>query len=398
MKGNIWAALYAIDPNGNWATASYFCSTGNCTWSNYNSLGVCARCSDLTSKLTKSCTPEPGIDPVGVTGCDVSLPNGFSLGGDEKSRYNIMAMNTSLQPLVYTNYSSPIAIIQSITAYDTFFVNSSTPINASECALVPCVLSYDNASVYQSPSFEKFGFNEGLFLEYAQNIWDNYTIDNSLPFPQNATTINIPANASLNYPTKYSISPDAYLALKYYTEALLSGFVSTNGNDTLSYQSDGRVQKVRADSQDAMQAIYQPISCQDVYGNPIQDWNMCSITFLSIGMTTVIRDNSFDLATNPVAGITYANQPTVIVAWLWTIPIVGLWLISVILLIGTVRKTSRSKARTWRSSTLALVFLGFGNRELQSLEGYELTEKGLQKKAEKLQVQLVFSGGQAQLV
>lgn len=178
MKANIWAAIYAADPYGSWSIPSYFCSTGNCTWEGYSSLGVCSRCSDLTSRLTKNCVPKPGIDPPGVTGCDVSLPNGFNLGGVEGSRYNLMAMNTSFQPLVYTNYTSPIAVVQSITAYDTFFVNSTTPINASECALVPCVLKYTNSTAYSSPVFKGVGYNGIFFLEYADTIWDSYNFDN----------------------------------------------------------------------------------------------------------------------------------------------------------------------------------------------------------------------------
>src|SRR5438477_11989716 len=103
--------------------------------------------------------------------------------------------------------------------------------------------------------WRNLGSNEVYFQEYAKKIWDNYTIDSSLPFPQNGPTISVPVNASGNGPTQYSINPHAYLALKYYAEALLSGFVSTNGNDTLMYRSDGRTQNVRAGSEDAMQAI-----------------------------------------------------------------------------------------------------------------------------------------------
>jgi len=214
MKANIWAALYATDPYGDWGIASYLCTTENCTWSNYPSLGMCALCADLTPNLTKSCTYKPGVDPPGVTGCDVSLPNGFSLGGVEDSRYNLMAMNTSMTPLVYTNYSSPIAIVQSIIANETTFVNSSSSVYASECALVPCMVEYNSASVNEYLDAAKYGYNQVFFEEYAEYIWDNYTIDKSLPFPQNGPTINVPINASSNDPTQYFISPDAYLGLQ----------------------------------------------------------------------------------------------------------------------------------------------------------------------------------------
>jgi hypothetical protein len=398
MKSNIWAAIYADDPYGNWAIPSYFCSSGNCTWSSYTSLGVCARCADLTSQLLRTCTSKPGIDPAGVTGCDVSLPNGFSLGGTEDSRYNLMAMNTSTSPLVYTNYSSPIAIVQSITAYDTFFVNASTPINASECALVPCVLSYDYSSVYELPGYAKNGFNGVAFNEYAAQIWDNYSFDTSQPFPNNGPVINAPVDGQgLSY-TSYSIGHDAYLGLMYYIEALFNGFVSSDGNHSLFYNSDNRTQKVRASSEDAMQATYQaPTYCADVYGNVITDWNMCTLSMLSIGMTTIMRNSVFNLTTPLAVGQTYVNRSTIVVAWLWIFPLVVLWLMSLIVLIGTVLKTRRSGVRTWRGDPLALVFLNLGNQELQDMSGYGLTDEGLLKKAQSLQVQLHLTDNKAEL-
>ncbi|OCK75944.1 hypothetical protein K432DRAFT_158069 [Lepidopterella palustris CBS 459.81] len=398
MKSNIWAALYAVDPYANFATPSYFCSTGNCTWFEYSTLGVCARCSSLTSKLAKTCTPATGIDPPGVTGCDVSLPNGFSLGGDEKSRYNLMAMNTSFPPLVYTNYTSPIAIVQSITAYGTYFVNASTPINASECALVPCVLDYSVGISSQSQNNTAIGFNGESFFEDLDRVLDNYIFDGPQLSATNGPVINVPENDSRNGITHYNISGDAYLALKHYTEAVLTGFVRSPGNETLSFMSDNRTQNVPASSADAMQAIYQPCSTRDLYSNPVSDWNMCSINLLAQGMTKIIRDKDWNLTADSVIGITIVPLPKIEVGWLWIIPIIGLWLLALIVFIGTCVKTRRSRVKTWRGDPLALVFLGLGNEELERVKEHGLTEEGLSKKAEVLQVQLQFNDKQARLI
>jgi hypothetical protein len=398
MKANIWAAIYATDPYGSWSIPSYFCSTGNCTWEGYSSLGVCSRCSDLTSKLTKNCVPRPGIDPPGVTGCDVSLPNGFNLGGVGGSRYNLMAMNTSFQPLVYTNYTTPIAVVQSITAYDTFFVNSTTPINASECALVPCVLKYTNSATNSSAALKAGGYNGIFFVEYADTIWDSYTFDSNQQSPLNGPTINVPLNTSRNDPTKFSMDQGTYLGLKYYTNALLNGFVRGDITENLSFLSDNRTQNVTASPQDAMQAIYQPCSGFDVFGNPVSDWAACAMTFLAGGMTKTIRDNSFDLTTNSAIGDTYVGQQVVTVSWIWIIPAVGLWLLSTTTLIGTAWKTRRTRVKIWRGNPLALVFLGLGRKELEEVKQHGLTEDGLVKKAEALKVQLRFTDRQAELV
>jgi hypothetical protein len=117
----------------------------------YSLLSVCSRCPDLTSELTKACARELGLDPGNFTGCSVSLPNEFNLGGAENYHMNIMAMSTSQKPLLYKNYTSPIALVQSITAGNTYFVTPGKHVNASECVLVPCVLKYLNATAITAP-------------------------------------------------------------------------------------------------------------------------------------------------------------------------------------------------------------------------------------------------------
>jgi hypothetical protein len=309
-----------------------------------------------------------------------------------------MAMNTSFRPLVYNNYTSPIAIIQSITAYDAYFIDSTTSINASECALVPCVLEYANSAISSSPLFKKEGYNGNFFLEYADTIWDSYTFDSDQQSAPNRLTINVPLNTSRNDPTEFSMDEATYLGLKYYTNALLNGFVRGDVTETLSFLSDNRTQNVTASSQDAMQAIYQPCVASDVYGNTVWDWAACAMTFLAIGMTKVIRDNSFDLTTNSAIGDTYDGQPIVTVNWIWIVPVVGLWLLSATVLIGTAWKTRCAKVKAWRGNPLALVFLGLGSKELEGVKQHELTEDGLVKKAEALKVRLHFTDKQAKLV
>jgi hypothetical protein len=401
MKGNIWAGLYAIDQNGDWGIPSYYCSTSNCTWSSYSSLGVCSRCADLSSKLTKTCVREPGLDPGNSTGCSISLPNGFSLGGPENSRMNIMAMSTSQAPLVYTNYTSPIAIIHSITAGNTYFVTPDTQVNASECVLVPCVLNYLNATVISAPIVSASGFNGAVFMEYANTFWDNYTFNNS-SFPWNGPTIDIPPNSTRHDPTHYQMSQPAFLALSSYLKALLSGFVTSNGNDTYYFQSDDSYHPVQADAADAMQAIYTPFlgGCLDVFGNILWDSNICSITTAAMAMTASIRDNSytqFDFSTYAATGSTYSPKVVIEVKWLWIIPTVAVWLLGVILFLGVIWKTRQTRVRTWRENPLAVIFLGIGDKELEEVKGYGLSEDGLKKKAEQLHVRLHFTDTQAKL-
>lgn len=105
MSSNIAASVYNLDSTQRWQTPYYVC-TGNCTWPTITTLGVQASCANLTDRLQINC----GNDTANP-GCVASLPNGFSLGGDA-----VMTINSSVQPLFYTEFKNPIALIQSITA------------------------------------------------------------------------------------------------------------------------------------------------------------------------------------------------------------------------------------------------------------------------------------------
>lgn len=53
----------------------YHCKTGNCTWPELTTLGVCSTCADITSQVNESCTPYSSVS-----------------GGDKNSRTSICTM------------------------------------------------------------------------------------------------------------------------------------------------------------------------------------------------------------------------------------------------------------------------------------------------------------------
>jgi hypothetical protein len=264
---------------------------------------------------------------------------------------------------------------------------------------VPCVLKYVGADSFSTPDLATQRLNGPGFSEVVESFRDDYMSANSATSSLNGPTIRVPLNASRNNPTIYQMSQGAYKALQDYLQALLNGFVSANGNGTLSYRSNATVGQAQADAAGAMQAIYQPYpdGCSDHFGNNISDWNICSITFVAIGMRKSIRDLSWFNGPYPATGVTYTPLPTITVAWLWLVPIVALWLLSVIILLGTIWKTHRAGVRTWRDNPLALIFLRFTDNKLKEAGKYRLSEDDLQKKADHMWVQLQFTDREAAL-
>lgn len=74
------------------------CSTGNCTWPKYQTLSMCSRCVDLTSRLNATIfTPKP--PSVNPSVYSWTLPNGLSIsaGGVGPSALVNMTINNTLQ-------------------------------------------------------------------------------------------------------------------------------------------------------------------------------------------------------------------------------------------------------------------------------------------------------------
>jgi hypothetical protein len=356
MKANIWAGLFATDPFGDWSIPNYYCTSGNCTWSEHSSLGICSKCADISSKLNKTCNAHAS-DLNNATGCDVALPNGFNLGGPEGSRRNLLAASTDYSPLVYNNYSRPLSIIQVIAAYNTLFVNTSTHINATECVLTPCVINYNISYLWTSPTSRVDGFFGIPFWEIVESTNDNYSFSTSAP-PWNGPTLQIGADD--NQRINYQMSQPSYSTLSYYLQALFNGYVITNGT-SVSYQSDNKTRPVPGDAADAMQALYAPIeSCSDIFFNPIYDPASCTIQWGAWAMTTVIRNTYWqDLGLNTyfTAGETYLPLQLVRVSWPWIIPIGLLWMFCVILSVYTMWKIRRVGIHGMALNPLTFLFL-----------------------------------------
>ena len=99
-------------------------------------------------------------------------------------------------------------------------------------------------------------------------------------------------------------------------------------------------------------------------------------------------------------GSTMVAKTYIKVTWYWLVLPVFLWILAVIMFVGTVIKTKRAGVRTWRTSTLAplLLGLGIGDEQKQKVEQLPMTADGLQKKAEEIKVQLHLTQQDAKLV
>lgn len=140
--------------------APVFCPAGNCTWPDFETLGICHKCSDLTDKVKTVERPERRV-AYGLPSTTFSLPNGvtiqntdgtfvFSEGYKPELSYWMTAFSTG-QPRKTATMEGLKTLLwsTSIIAIDTEKLHTASretplrwpdiPLKASECGLYYCV-------------------------------------------------------------------------------------------------------------------------------------------------------------------------------------------------------------------------------------------------------------------
>ena len=147
LKANVYSSVFSKDPSKPWAVPKYSCTSGNCTWSTTETLGVRALCSDLTSRIYWTCNDRY---------CGARIDGGPELYFLESQKYaEVLVINvtTTTTGIMYKNATLPV--IQYIMVKDgsssidgnTFGLGPKQPLVATECSLEICVQSWEGSVV-----------------------------------------------------------------------------------------------------------------------------------------------------------------------------------------------------------------------------------------------------------
>ncbi|KAK5012648.1 hypothetical protein LTR39_004042, partial [Cryomyces antarcticus] len=256
MKADVMASLLDVDASTK--QPSYYCDTGNCTWTQYATLSVCSHCADLTPQLVKNCTfgeTGPYLAADGGS-CSYTLPSGLSIGGDGPYISHVVSiMNTSMEPVVYTNYTAEqrLGLVQSISAFDAIFVNDTSPVVASECVLVPCVQSLNTTVRTVDPLYSLGSSDTVNYTEMVLEVWEGFNTDETT----SALVLEPPAS-DLHGITRgqiFNLTAASTRAIQSYISFTLDALVRCNGPDYYRYES-GSTAAGASSAPDASEAIY----------------------------------------------------------------------------------------------------------------------------------------------
>ncbi|KAF8856529.1 hypothetical protein BDZ45DRAFT_594092 [Acephala macrosclerotiorum] len=362
------------------------CSTGNCTWPDFSSLGLCSKVANVTSFLNIITVPGNMSASIGyVTDINVTLPNGAYL------QAGAMSMNITTLP------STVDGISVSPTNYSLAFQNES---NAEWTTISNPFIIYQNPS---STSQGSFGAIEVL-LYWCVNTYSTSVQSGIASTNITSSSVNIGStNASITLPlgdgtngtyqqwgnmalnpinstANYTVNGNANAALTNYMALTWRGWYEMG--DGGGYSSDAAMA--------LSDALFQEPSVANLTGKAADDLQMVGVQNLTANvaasMTNNIRDRRFvgDAAT----GSSFTTQSYVKVSWAWLSFLLILLASSFVFLLATIMKTRAAKVDVMRSSALATMcglsaetkgYMGpieVGGGTLQKAEGLRVRLQG----------------------
>lgn len=112
----------------------FTCSSTNCTWDTFNSLGLCSVCQDVTE--TAQINGPHGIDTIWT-------PEGWFIEGADNQSYPILRTNVSLQPGRATLKDLTANAVSMVVVHNTSDIPGQL-YTINECSIDWCVKQYTN--------------------------------------------------------------------------------------------------------------------------------------------------------------------------------------------------------------------------------------------------------------
>lgn len=326
MQGAVFDGLYALN-----RTIPFTCPTGNCTFWEFGSLGICSSCQDVTTTTLKDCHRSKM-----QTICKYHTPSGFTLKSSnvtddpsgEKTHVDIMTTTNDTNPFYLAAFMLPESEAWEPTI--------------SECSLKWCGKIYNNASV----------INGTLFANVSQEV----PVSGILSTKSGITTDDGPPGAALP-PFSTLTAPSSFPNGTNFT---LHSFGVLATQKFLGHLFNG--------SLDIASGVYSTSAANDYVMFQLYNRNNISDTLASIAtsMTDYIR---YGPNTTTADGLTFTEQQYVRIESPWLLLPLLLILSGAVMLGASMALTMRTNTLPWKGSSLPLFFRQeFGTRQFRDIE------------------------------
>jgi hypothetical protein len=361
------------------------CPTGNCTWPVYNTLGMCSKCADISDLLTYGChygsldwiantsrisddkvtnfngtmcgwfingtSAEPGAKPILMSGHRKATPE---LPNEESLLTRILPLTKPVNRLpLYGDGSYHFKDYQN-TMLDFFVVSAAdspnstylkVPPAAQECILAWCVKTMRSTYI------------QANYSEQVTNVFFNRTTGLAYPWKSTAMNTSMGMGYDIRYQrdihinyngTEFGASLAAHTRSTFFFEDYFpSIFLKFNYSDEPLLRF--KMQYVDGGPPFLRNATFNPFAASNNVTRHMQS--------MAKGMTDTLRSSN---GQEPFAGEAYGVESYVHVRWGWLSLPLGLLVLTLFFLVGTVVRSSvvKDDVGVWKTSAVATLLYG----------------------------------------
>jgi hypothetical protein len=390
------------------------CPTSNCTWPQFETLGFCSSCADVSPMLQQNCLPSsndwvpwnvPAPDPTNTTdtstcGYFLQVPgsdnppllmSGYEVNPDNSMGSLLAGRHIPLNNPIGQSYMIPdgsisfknlqnpiIDFLISTTPNGLQGVTSKTKPLVQECAVSWCVKTIQ--------AHYDFGVLNEKVVNTQQlntnNVQDPWLIESRTYQPY--FSLNRPDPHAPGGQTTYGASNQTTRSIiQSFQDFIWASWSSENNQTSTSMEVKFAEWYYQYDQSPPQQfAVMQT------------PWNNANISAkmdeLAASMTNIIRQYPVNNTESfpAISGTAYTAEVHVQLRLEWAALPGGLLLFSLIFLLSTVwRTTDADKVGVWKTSALAVLFNGIGD-DIQATLGSKVKTGDARKRAKDMVVQL----------
>lgn len=339
-------------------TAPY-CPSGNCTWPEFTTLGVCSACTDASNQnriVNQTCSEEASPCPAGTgVGWDLTVANNAYLIG-----FGGMNISTAydLTTPFFANVSEPIVNVTSLFQR-TQGGAPTLPLFVTECVMYFCWQRIRST------------MTAGKLTESVVSTWT----DDKIPFyPDTAEMEGGDGPDAGGMGAARTTSGTVFRGIQNGLIDLLTAeeYAQMAEGGREIYVANGPFQSLQGiGSTRTAQIIYQAQSGTvpvDGIGDDVEDNQSNNKTIPSVGLGNLLQNISIsitnlmrnvDNTTAPVVGQVWNTETIVHVRWVWFIYPIAVIVLTLLFLVATIVESSTQHIKVWKSSILAVLFHGF---------------------------------------
>jgi hypothetical protein len=333
-------------------TAPY-CPSGNCTWPEFTTLGVCSACIDASNQniIVNQTRSGEWPDSTGV-GWDLTVANNarlFAFGG-----MNISTAYDLTTPL-FANVSEPIVNVTSLFQR-TQGGAPGLPLFVTECVMYFCWQRIRST------------MTTGKLTENVVSTWT----DDQIPFYPDTAEMESDDTGAMGMAS--TISGTVFRGIQNGLIDLLTAdeYAQMAEGGREIYVPNGPFQSLQGiGSTRTAQIIYQAQSGTvpvDGIDDDVEDNQSNNKTIPSVGLGNLLQNISIsitnlmrnvDNTTAPAVGQVWNTETIVHVRWIWFIYPIAVIVLTLLFLVATIVQSSTQHIKVWKSSILAVLFHGF---------------------------------------